>query len=147
MLSIIISWFEANFPNTCGPPVIVYSQWNVYIKITLGTNKMWSLYTGGLYMKVQYHGKYTPETCKCGLYKQVVFIYRWSLEHLWVIGWNKRPMDPDYLVDLYKNGRFFRLYALMRACSLLMADHCVGSRWSRSMDLLLHLRLPSVTGA
>ncbi len=25
----------------------------VYIKTTLGTNKMWSLYTGGLYIQVQ----------------------------------------------------------------------------------------------
>ena len=28
-------------------------QWNLYIKTTLGSNKMWSLYTGGLYMQVQ----------------------------------------------------------------------------------------------
>ena len=27
--------------------------WNLYIKTTLGTNKMWSLYAGGLYMQVQ----------------------------------------------------------------------------------------------
>ncbi len=30
-----------------------YIQWNLYIETTLGTNKMWSLYTGGLYMQVQ----------------------------------------------------------------------------------------------
>ncbi len=28
-------------------------QQNLYIKTTLRTNKMWSLYTGGLYMQVQ----------------------------------------------------------------------------------------------
>ncbi len=40
-------------------------QWNLYIKTTIGTPKMWSFYTGGLY-------------------KQVVFIQRWSLEQVWV---------------------------------------------------------------
>ncbi len=28
-------------------------QWNLYIKTTLGTNEIWSLYTAGLYMQVQ----------------------------------------------------------------------------------------------
>ena len=31
----------------------MYIQWNLYIKTTVGTNQMWSLYTGGLYMQVQ----------------------------------------------------------------------------------------------
>ncbi len=56
-------------------------QWNLYIKTTLGANKMWSLYTGGLYMQIQYADSiawkvYTWEPVKFGLYKQVVFIYR-----------------------------------------------------------------------
>ncbi len=52
-------------------------QWNLYIKTTLGTNKMWPLYTGGLHMQVQMHGKYTP-----GDLLNVVFISRWSLEQV-----------------------------------------------------------------
>ncbi len=49
------------------------------MKTTLGINKMWTLYTGGLFMQVQQYRKYTPwGPVKCGLFKQVVFIYRWS---------------------------------------------------------------------
>ncbi len=46
--------------STCGGVLLVGIQWKLYIKTTIGTNKMWSLYTGGLYMQVQKHGKYTP---------------------------------------------------------------------------------------
>ncbi len=52
-------------------------QWNLYIKTTLGTNKMQSLYTGGLYMQAQQHGKCTP-----GELQNVVFISRWSLKQI-----------------------------------------------------------------
>ena len=38
---------------------------------------MWSLYAGSTVQKV-----YTWGPVKCGLYKQVVFIYRWSLEQV-----------------------------------------------------------------
>ncbi len=34
-------------------------QCNCTVK-TLGTKKMWSLYTGGIYTQVQSHGHYTP---------------------------------------------------------------------------------------
>ncbi len=37
----------------------------------------WSLYTGSITWKV-----YTGGPTKCGLYKEVVFIYRWSLEQV-----------------------------------------------------------------
>ncbi len=36
----------------------------IYIKTTLGNNKMWTLYTGGLYMQVQSHGSIPQGTCK-----------------------------------------------------------------------------------
>ncbi len=49
---------------------------DLYIKTTLGINKLWSWYTGGLYMQVQQHWKYPWGPVKCGLYKYVVFIYR-----------------------------------------------------------------------
>ncbi len=40
-------------------------QWNLDIKTTPGTNTMWSLYTGGLYVQVQEHWKCIPlGTCK-----------------------------------------------------------------------------------
>ena len=41
--------------------LLLMVQWILYIKTTLGTNKMWSLYTGGLYMQVHKHGKYIPK--------------------------------------------------------------------------------------
>ena len=44
----------------------------------------WSLYTGSITWKV-----YPWEPVKCGLYKQVVFIYRWSLEQ---VNCNSRPL-------------------------------------------------------
>ncbi len=64
-----------------------YIQWNLYacIKTTIGTNKMWSwykrwsLYAGSITWKV-----YPWRPAKCGLYKQVVFIYRWSWEQVWL---------------------------------------------------------------
>ncbi len=38
---------------------MLHVHWNlIYIKTTLGTNNMWSLYMGGLYMKVQKHENY-----------------------------------------------------------------------------------------
>ncbi len=37
----------------------------------------WSLYTGSITLKV-----YPCGLVKCGLYKHVVFIYRWSLEQV-----------------------------------------------------------------
>ncbi len=37
----------------------------------------WSLYAGSLILKV-----YPWGPVKCGLYKQVVFIHRWSLEQV-----------------------------------------------------------------
>ncbi len=40
----------------------------------LRTYKMWSVYTVGLYIQVQWHGKYAP-----GDLRNVVFISRWSL--------------------------------------------------------------------
>ncbi len=45
-----------------GKDRIIYTLKLVYIKTTLrlGTNKIWSLYTGGLYRQVQWHGKYIP---------------------------------------------------------------------------------------
>ena len=51
------------FPiNYMGPVplkiITIDTQWNLYIKTTIGTNKIWSLYTGGLDMRVQWHGKY-----------------------------------------------------------------------------------------
>ena len=45
-------------------------QWNLHIQATVGTDKMQSSYTGGLYVQVQVYG-WGP--VKCGLYKQVVF--------------------------------------------------------------------------
>ncbi len=39
----------------------------------------WSLYTGSITWEV-----YPCWPVKCGLYKQVVFIYRWSLEQVWL---------------------------------------------------------------
>ncbi len=51
----------------------MYSE-TLYIKTTLGTNKMWSLYTGGLYA-----GSIAWKV-ECSLYKQMVIIYRWALE-------------------------------------------------------------------
>ncbi len=38
---------------TYWPFVDLDIQWNLSIKTIIGTNKMWSLYTGGLYMQVQ----------------------------------------------------------------------------------------------
>ncbi len=44
---------------------------------------MWSLYTGGLYTgSILNIEIYTRGPIKCGIYKQVVFIYRWTLEHV-----------------------------------------------------------------
>ncbi len=37
----------------------------------------WSEYTGSIAWKL-----YTWELVKCGLYKHVVFVYRWSLEQV-----------------------------------------------------------------
>ena len=48
-----------------------------YIKTTLGTNEIWSLYTGGLYAGSITSKVYLWGPVKCGLYQQVVFIYRW----------------------------------------------------------------------
>ncbi len=63
-------------------------QWNMYIKTTLGTNKMWALYTGGLYMQVLlYAWKIYPcRPVKCSFYKQLVCIYIGGLEieHVWL---------------------------------------------------------------
>ncbi len=52
----------------------------------VGTNNMWSLDTGGLYMQAQWQGFFTDPwgPVKSGLYKQVVFIYRLSLEKVWL---------------------------------------------------------------
>ncbi len=71
---------------------IIRIQCNLYTKTTLGTNKLWSLYTGGLYMLVQKHGKYTPRGhVNCSIYKQVVFVYRLSLEQVWLYMYKPRP--------------------------------------------------------
>ena len=47
----------------------------------------WSLYAGLIAWRV-----YTMGPVKCGLYKQVVFIYRWCLEQVWLY------------VDTHSNG-------------------------------------------
>ncbi len=39
----------------------------------------WALYAGSIAWKI-----YPRGPAKCGLYKQVVFIYRWSLEQVWL---------------------------------------------------------------
>ncbi len=44
------------------------------VKIVYQGNKMWSLYTCGLYMQGQSHGKYIPEDLH-----SVVLISKWSL--------------------------------------------------------------------
>ncbi len=38
--------------------IVSYYMCSETYKDHLGTNKMWSLYTGGLYMQVLLHGKY-----------------------------------------------------------------------------------------
>ncbi len=56
-------------------------EWNVHIKTTPTTNKMWSLYIG-FYMQLQEQGKYMyvpGGPVKFGPDKQLVSIYRWSL--------------------------------------------------------------------
>ena len=55
----------------------------MHIKTTIGTNKRWYLYTDGIYRQGSEHGKYTPGDM-WGLYKQLVFIYRWPLEQVWL---------------------------------------------------------------
>ena len=57
--------------------------------------KMWSLYTGGLYMQVQQHGKYILGICQMWSYKQVVFIYKWSLEQMWLF------IEPAIYIGYY----------------------------------------------
>ncbi len=103
-------------------------EWNLYIKPTIGANKMWSLYTGGLYNQVQYYGKYIPEDLwkHCGLYKQVVLICRWSLERVWLyILIGNKPMH-----EAIKICHLIRMYHYV--CILI--DSSLKSQISSSID-------------
>ncbi len=61
----------------------MHIHWRVYIKNTLGTSKMWSLYTGRLSGSITWK-VYPSRHVQYGLYKQVVYIERWFLVQVWL---------------------------------------------------------------
>ncbi len=64
----------------------------------------WSLYAGSIAWKV-----YLWVLVKCGLYKQVVFIYRWSLEQVALTGstLNLRPYFAGSVGGLKMEGPLY----------------------------------------
>ncbi len=56
----------------------------------------WSLYADSIAWKV-----YPWGPVKCGLYKQVVFIYRWSLEQVWLYREARFVLGPHYFCTSY----------------------------------------------
>ncbi len=57
----------------------------------------WSLYEGLIAWKV-----YTMGPVKCGLYKQVVFIYRWSLEQVLLYSMGRQLYHASLHASFYK---------------------------------------------
>ncbi len=66
----------------------------------------WSLYAGPITQKV-----YQWRPVKCGLYKQVVLIYRWSLEQVWLYLVILFPFCTfSFICQLKKNPNLFEVF-------------------------------------
>ncbi len=93
----------------------------------------WSLYAGSitwkLYIALLIRTTFYSGPVKCGPYKQVVFIYRWSLEQVWLYlncccssPWPEVDLD-DYSTVVYALGGAHNLFSFLVFLTYFLSNH------------------------